>query len=215
MRVLHGWPPLSSSTALLVILTLCSWRPAASLADASIVNPIMRGADPYVMRLDDVYYVMVTRQFDIAIYPVTSLEDLETTDPERVWYVVPTDFSLHLKMWVTHGDGSPLAARCSSVQPGSDFAPARSRCFVTSRSHQTRRVRSCRCINKQIVTGALDFQREMRRFPLALLSASRCFEGAGTLPATWHIPAGIPDPEAPLLTGSSHAFEMGLHAQAF
>lgn len=52
-------------------------------------NPLLIGADPHVLRLNGQYYVLTTRQFDIAIYgPVNSLNDLDSVQPVRVWYVL-------------------------------------------------------------------------------------------------------------------------------
>lgn len=50
-------------------------------------NPLILGADPYALAHNGTYYVMFTRQFDITIYAVTDLNDLDNVEPVRVWYV--------------------------------------------------------------------------------------------------------------------------------
>ena len=76
-------PPLASMRATTAWLLLA--LAASQLVAAEFELPLMEGADPFIVRAGDDYYVLITRFIDVAILKVKDLNNLDNATAHVVF----------------------------------------------------------------------------------------------------------------------------------
>ena len=76
---------MQAATAWLLVAAALLWCSGCGAAAGEFELPLMEGADPFIVRADHHYYVLITRFIDIAILKVQDLNNLDTAAPHVVF----------------------------------------------------------------------------------------------------------------------------------